>query len=196
MDHRHRKERNMLNRTLFIILIIAIWNISAPAYKYSPPPLSSKSITGTWEGLSSDFNRYFRMQIDIGGPSYLVIASGMSGDLTTFVSCLQSLEVLQGKATILFKDQLKPITYIVDEMLYTTTGLIKVIASGEAGEPGGPLEETGYMDAEVILEPDSPNPTIYKLKFIKGKPSLAEWVNEASQAAIKSLEVGKGKYDQ
>lgn len=188
---------NMKNTLLAIAVTHILVISSVYCYKYQPPPISPVSIIGTWEGIDSNYSRYFRIDLNQNGKSYIAMVGGMTGYLNCYIYELQSMRVEEGKVTIIFKTiQLTPSSYVSNGTIYETTGILKVIGTGEAGVPNSPLAESGNLDAEVILEPDAPRPSVWKVQFIKGKPSLADWIVELSLTAAKSLQLHKGSDDK
>jgi len=91
---------NCANRTLCCIALLLFWIRIAPADEIGPPPITSETLVGVWEGMPIPPCQWiiYRLEIARDRPSYLAFTLG-SQDL---VYRLVSSDVRRGRVTLRF----------------------------------------------------------------------------------------------
>lgn len=143
------------------------------------PKVTNISINGVWEAIyAKDSVRVFRLELSANGPSTL--SQGLAHGVA-YVSNLEKRKVENGEIELLFRNDEKRIVYIVDGKEYTTTGKSLIRGHGRTSD------SEGVLDVELIMEPDSPSPKVWKLSFIhRGRKTLTDEVSEMADLAAKA----------
>ena len=172
-------------RILFCISLafLSLFGSTAEATVEPCPLVTERAILGVWEAVyTADTVRVFRLELNEKGPSLL--SQGLPFR-KTFVSVLKEKTISDGKINLLFKNQLKPVRTIVKGKEYTTKGEEAIIGTGrvcESSESKG--VGNGALDVTLVMEPDSPEPRKWELRFIKVEGrELTDWLREMSDLA-------------
>ena len=169
-------------RILFCISLafLSLFGSTAEATVEPCPLVTERSILGVWEAVyTADTVRVFRLELNEKGPSLL--SQGLPFR-KTFVSALKEKTIADGKINLLFKNQLKPVRTIVKGKEYTTKGEELIIGTGRVCESKG--VGSGALDVTLLMEPDSPDPKKWELRFIRSEGrELTDWLREMSDLA-------------
>ena len=162
------------------LTFLSLFGSTAEASVEPCPLVTERSILGVWEAVhTSDTVRVFRLELSEKGPSLL--SQGLPFR-KTFVSILKEKTIADGKINLLFQNQLKPVRIIVKGKEYTTKGEELIIGTGRVCESKG--IEHGALDVTLVMEPDSPEPKKWELRFIKSEGrELTDWLREMSDLA-------------
>jgi len=176
-------------RILILILLISTNGI-ALATVDPCPHVTQKTIYGVWEAIyQKDTIRIFRLELSKEGVS--ILSQGLHHGIS-FAAWLERMEINNGIIMLRFKEDSQPFTYIDNGIEYTTTGEILIKGFGRVCGHGA--NEHGAMDVQLIMEPNSPTPTVWELRFIKsGKKTLTEEINSMAEVAEKAASVLRKK---
>lgn len=160
---------DMMHNLIFLSLaLLSLFGSTAEASLEPCPAVTEDSIRGVWEAVyTSDTVRVFRLEIRGKGPSLL--SQGLPSRMT-IVSVLKKKTISDGKVNLLFKNNLRPAQTIVKGKEYTTKGEELIVGTGQVcGSQGS---EFGAMNVILVMEPDSPDPKKWELRFIKSPSGL------------------------
>jgi hypothetical protein len=137
--------RRTVRRTLGVLICLAIASPSARASIGTLPLADTKTMAGTWEGISSDEPRLFVLHVDPAGTSSIDMAYGEQPHVMRFR--VTSLKVSKGAVTL--------------NGVSTGPEAVPIRINGTARAFRG----EGRMKAKVSLSPDD-NPATWDVEMI------------------------------
>lgn len=174
----------MIKPTKFLaLLFLTLASAQGFASKDPCPEITKESLAGEWEAVYTASNvRVFRLEFNPRGRSFLYtgISTGPSSTMS-LVSELQQASVERGKVRLLFSTEEPPVKRFAQGRLPTTKG--EKLLSGSGNVCG---QDGGILDAELVMEPDSPTPRVWPLHFIKSVDgvSLTELLMQLHKATL------------
>lgn len=172
-------------RTLFLLMLfVCLLLPSLATASVEPCPLvTDRTINGVWEAIYTDDTiRVFRLELREDGIS--VLAQGLAHD-RTFVSVLEERSIIDGKLNLLFRNSGESRDILVRGEPYKTTG--KELLTGEGRVCAQKARNSGVLDTTLIMEPDSPSPKKWKLRFIQVEgQTLSDLIHQMSDSAEKA----------
>jgi hypothetical protein len=167
-----------------LALLLLLVPVSAGAHIDPPSPIGADDIYGTWEAVFVQRwdIRVFRMELRQEGGSRLAFA--LRGGVG-FVGILTSANVRNGELRLAFQD--------------SDIGPINVVGKGWRFDDDLPQQlnecqrrtRTGVMMVELIMSPQDPHPTVWKLTFERyAEYSITEELRELARTASEAIESG------
>ena len=158
-------------KKIFIITLLVFITIAnyTHASKDPYPFATQENIYGIWEAIDlQQVYRVFRLELNREGTS--IITEGMPNKtyIKSFAAYLTDMNLNNGKIILKFQSmdkRLIGIESIEDGKKYVSTG--ESIIEGIARVCSRSGVTSGTMDVKFILEPNSPSPRIWKLRFYK-----------------------------
>lgn len=155
------------------LVVMLVTTVLVFATEDRHPPITKKTLMGTWEAISTRDVRVYRMEIRRQGDSYLSYA--VAG--AHWVYKLEKMEVKDGEVFLSFVDP------------KDSRKIIHVRGTGVAGWDG--IREEGGIDAQLIMNPREKPLNKWKLEFIK-TPHI-EVLHELSKSAEEAIREIKTK---
>jgi len=165
--------------TLFLSVLLAY--LSLPSLATVPvvpcPPVTAHTINGVWEAIyTDDVIQVFRLELRERRVS--VLSQGLEYK-QAFVSVLEERSVIDGKVYLLFRDMHDRTPH------HKTKG--KKLLTGEGRVCTQKTGNSGVLDTTLIMNPDSPSPKQWKLRFIQVEgQTLSDLIHQMSNAAVQA----------
>jgi len=149
------------------VLVLTVLSGTAIAWQRgAPPPLTSHTVKGRWEGITSDSNDILLLEVADEPDSTLAWASGVS----SLVYRSKSSRVSGGRLQMVFDTEFN--------------GTVELVAKGQGDEA------SGIMSGIVVDRPKGQNPLSQAVRFVKQPGGLVNSLLEK----LKNAEWASARY--